>query len=83
MATVQRANVILTVEDADVDKYLAKGYKQIDEFGNIVKESYLNDVASIKEAYLKAQDEIKQLKETNSKLKAQIAKLKKKAKEDE
>lgn len=83
MATVQRANVILTVEDAVVDKYLAKGYKQIDEFGNIVKESYLNDVASIKEAYLKAQDEIKQLKETNSKLKAQIAKLKKKAKEDE
>ena len=83
MATVQRANVILTVEDAVVDKYLAKGYKQIDEFGNIVKESYLNDVASIKEAYLKAQDEIKQLEETNSKLKAQIAKLKKKAKEDE
>lgn len=83
MATVQRANVILTVEDAVVDKYLAKGYKQIDKFGNIVKESYLNDVASIKEAYLKAQDEIKQLKETNSKLKAQIAKLKKKAKEDE
>ena len=83
MATVQRANVILTVEDAVVDKYLAKGYKQIDKFGNVVKESYLNDVASIKEAYLKAQDEIKQLKETNSKLKAQIAKLKKKAKEDE
>lgn len=83
MATVQRANVILTVEDAVVDKYLARGYKQIDKFGNIVKESYLNDVASIKEAYLKAQDEIKQLKETNSKLKAQIAKLKKKAKEDE
>lgn len=83
MATVQRANVILTVEDAVVDKYLAKGYKQIDKFGNIVKESYLNDVASIKEAYLKAQDEIKQLKEENSKLKAQIAKLKKKAKENE
>jgi len=83
MATVQRANVILTVEDAVVDKYLAKGYKQIDKFGNIVKESYLNDVASIKEAYLKAQDEIKQLKEENSKLKAKIAKLKKKAKENE
>ncbi len=83
MATVQRANVILTVEDAVVDKYLAKGYKQIDEQGNIIQESYLNDVPSIKEAYLKAQDEIKQLKETNSKLKAQIAKLKKKAKEDE
>lgn len=83
MATVQRANVILTVEDADVEKYLARGYKQIDEWGNIVRGAYLNDVASIKEAYLKAQDEIKQLQEANAKLKAQITKLKKKAKEDE
>lgn len=83
MATVQRANVVLTVQDADVEKYLAKGYKQIDEYGRIIQESYLNDVASIKEAYLKTQDEIKQLKEDNAKLKAQIAKLKKKAKENE
>lgn len=83
MATVQRANIVLTVADADVEKYLAKGYKQIDEQGNIVRGGNLNDLPSIKEAYIKAQDEITQLKEANAKLKAQIAKLKKKAKEDE
>ena len=83
MATVQRANIVLTVADADVDKYLAKGYKQIDEWGNIVRGGNLNDLPSIKEAYVQAQDEITQLKEANAKLKAQIAKLKKKVKEDE
>lgn len=83
MATVQRANVLLTVQDADVSKYLAKGFKQIDEYGNVIQSGNLNDIASIKEAYLKAQDEITQLKETNAKLKAQIAKLKRKTKENE
>ena len=87
MAIVKRANVVLRVTDAELDKYLAKGYNVIDESGNIVREADPNDVPSLKAAYVKHKEEIAELKaqisELNLKLEVAQSKPKRKAKAEQ
>lgn len=80
MAIVRKANVVLKVTDAEIYKYLARGYKVIDEDGNVVREAEPNDIASLKEAYVKHLTQITKLEEEVASLKKELAKLKKKAK---
>lgn len=65
MTNVQRANVILTVTDNELDYYVSKGFNVIDKDGNIIKRATLNDVPSLKEAMIRLTAE-------NDKLKADI-----------
>lgn len=72
MAIVQRANVVLEVSDEDISKYLAKGFRQLDKSGHIIQEPSLNDVTSLKTAYLNSQQEIKSLKDKLAKLEEEL-----------
>ena len=80
MVLMQRANVLLDVEDAEVDRYLAKGYNLVDNAGNIVKEAKPHDVTALTAAYVKHEQEIAQLKAENEKLTAQVKKLRRELK---
>lgn len=77
MVTVQRYNVILTIEDDALAKYMAMGYNQIDPItGEIINEAIPTDVQVLQVAY-------KQHKEKIAELEDEIAKLKKKLKKQE
>lgn len=65
MTNVQKANVILTVTDDELDYYVSRGFNVIDEHGNIVKRATLNDTAALKETVIGLTAE-------NNKLKADI-----------
>lgn len=71
MTTVKRANVILTIEDDEVDKYYEKGYSVIDEFGNVLKASAPTEVGALQRALYDAEVEIAELKKQIEKLKAE------------
>lgn len=80
MALMQRANVLLNVNDANIERYLAKGYSLVDNAGNIVQEAKPHDVTALTEAYIKHEQEIAKLKAENEKLTAQVKKLRKELK---
>lgn len=67
--TVQRANVILTVSEQQVDYYLSQGYNVIDEHGNVIKASMPKDLGTLQKAYADHVAEIEALKEEIRKLK--------------
>ena len=71
MATVKRANVILTIEDEEIDKYYEKGYSVIDDFGNVLKASAPTEVGALQKALHDAEVEIADLKKQIEKLKAE------------
>lgn len=65
MATIRRANVILTVNDDQLERYLSTGFAQIDEVtGEIIKEStgVPQDLTTLKDAYVNHVREIAELK---------------------
>ena len=72
MVTVKQANVVLTIEDDELDKYFEKGFSVIDKYGNVVKASVPTDVGTLQKAFkdhentIKVQQEqIKALKQEN------------------
>lgn len=70
MALVQRANVVLEIEDDNVERYLAKGFSVIDEKGNVLKSAR----PTTPEQFEKAYDEQRRI---NNDLVLQVEKLKK------
>lgn len=75
MVNVQRANVILTVEDDEAEKYFEKGYNILDSYGNIVKASVPNDLGTLQKAYVDLQEQLKQRDAMIADLQGQIASL--------
>ena len=87
MALVKRANVVLRVTTAELDKYLAKGYSIIDENGNVIRQAEPNDLAAFRTAYVEQAKEIAALRTQIATLEAELekqnAKSKKKSKTEQ
>lgn len=74
MALMQRANALLTVDEEDVERYIAKGYSLIDEkTGKVLKASVPTDVGTLQKAFMEHEAKIKELEAENANLKAQLA----------
>lgn len=70
MKQVRRANVILTIKDDQVDRFIQKGYDLLDDVGNVVRSHETNDPEELQKRLKEAEQviqklelEIKQLKE--------------------
>lgn len=81
MVLVQRANVILEIEDEKVDRFLDDGYSVIDAKGNVIRESVPRDINQLQLAYNQHIQEIEKLKaeieDLQKKLKAKTTQQKK------
>jgi hypothetical protein len=69
MATMKRANVILNVNEAEVQYYMDLGFNQIDDTGNVIKESIPNDLNTLKMAYTEHVNKIAELEQEITDLK--------------
>lgn len=76
MAEVQRGNVFLTIEDADIPKYMAKGYSVVDKFGKVIKQSVPTELGQLQKAYSEHLELIKQKDTEIASLKAELQALK-------
>lgn len=76
MATIQRYNTVLDVEDSEVEYYLNLGYSLIDNKGNVVKKAMSNDVHTLQKELVDANNTIASLKAEIDALKLQIVTLK-------
>ena len=80
MAFVQRANVVLEVNDDAVERMRNAGYNVIDESGAVIQRSTANNFESLSILYNEALREIEQLREENAKFKKENKTLKAKNK---
>lgn len=70
MAIVKKANAEYRIPNERLDDYIAKGYSQIDEHGNIIREPEKRGEKALKE-------KISHLETENADLRRQIAELEK------
>lgn len=73
MAYIQRANVILQVEDSEVDYYLNLGYNEITEDGKILRETIPTDLHLLQKHYVDSKKKIAELEAEIAALKAKKA----------
>lgn len=73
MAYIQRANVILQVEDYEVDYYLNLGYNEITKDGKIIRETIPTDLSILQKHYVDSKNKIAELEAEIAKLKAKKA----------
>ncbi len=76
MPTVENKNVVLTVSENELERYLNMGYNIIDDNGNVVKESVPRDLGVLQKAYQYHKTRINELEEEVKRCKAQIKDLK-------
>lgn len=69
LVTVQRANVVLQISEALVDRYVDQGYNVIDANGNVIKASIPRDLGTLQRAYVDQLQEIDALKKEIEQLK--------------
>ena len=69
VVTVQRANVVLQISEALVDRYVDQGYNVIDANGNVIKASIPRDLGTLQKAYVNHLQEIDALKKEIEQLK--------------
>ena len=77
---VRRGNVLLEANEDTLDKYLADGYDQVDEKGQIVKAGAPNDANALRKKYEEQKEEIRFLKEKVETLEKALEKAKNSAK---
>ena len=58
---VQRANVILHIDDDSAQKYLNLGYNVIDEKGKVLKEAIPSDIGTLRKCYVEHLNKIAEL----------------------
>ena len=63
MPTVENKNVVLTVSESELERYLNMGYNIIDDNGNVVKESVPRDLGVLQKGYQYHKTRIKELEE--------------------
>ena len=72
MPLVQKLNVVLEVSDAQLERYIDKGYDVIDDDnGQVIKEAIPNDLNKLQITVVKQKQEIAALKEKIAKLEAE------------
>ena len=70
--TVKRANVVLTVNADDAERYLKKGYDIFDEDGNIKFKATPSDPGALAKAYEEHKARIAELEAEVAELKAKL-----------
>ena len=70
MAYIQKANVVLKVEDFEVEYYLSLGYNEITKDGKIIREAIPTDLHLLKKHYVDSKKKIAELENEIAKLKA-------------
>lgn len=81
MAYIQRANVILEVDDSQVGYYTNLGYNLIDAKGNIIQKAKSNDVHTLQQELDNAEKKIAELNAEISRLSTVIINMQKSEKE--
>ena len=71
--TVKRANVVLTVNADDAERYLKKGYDIFDEDGNIKFKATPSDPGALAKAYEEHKARIAELEAEVAELKAKLS----------
>lgn len=80
MAEVCQGNVYLTVEEDEIDKYLAKGFSLVDErTGKILKQSVPTEIGPLKKLYTEQLELNKQLTSEIAVLRNKLESLEQKA----
>lgn len=70
---VRRGNVIYTIDREDIQRYLDKGFDVISSEGEVIQEAEPKDPASIRLAYLRQVEIVKELREENARLKEELS----------
>jgi hypothetical protein len=78
MSRVERGNVVLHIDDADIQHYLNMGYSLTDESGKLLQKAIPTTLGEFQKAYLELTVENEQLRKENAELKAQIHSTEKK-----
>lgn len=76
MAEVQRGNVFLTIQEDEIEKYMAKGFSVVDKFGNVIRQSIPTELNQLQKAYSEHVDIINQKNAEIAKLKSELKALK-------
>ena len=69
MATVRRANVVLSIDDNLIDTYVARGFNVISSDGTVLREAVPTDIPTLQGAWVSMKQEIKALKAEIERLK--------------
>ena len=77
MVEVQRGNVCLNILEADIPKYMAKGFSVVDAYGNVIKQSVPTELGQLQKAYSEHVELIKAKDIEIAKLKADLEALRK------
>lgn len=76
MVEVQRGNVCLDIPEADIPKYMAKGFSVVDEYGRVIKQSVPTEIGQLQKAYSEHVATIKAKDIEIASLKAELQALK-------
>lgn len=71
--TVRRGGSYLTIPALALDRYMAKGYAQVDEHGEVIASGILNDAEALKKRCKEQEAEIAKLKEKIAQLEQAVA----------
>lgn len=83
MARIQRANVLLDVEEDEVDYYIGLGYNLLDEKGNVIRQAVPTDLLTLQKHFTDSNKKIAELESEIAKLKIELATEKTKTKDAE
>lgn len=75
MVRVERGNTVLDIEPENTEYYLSLGFDVLDDKGKVIKKAIPTSMEALRKAYIDNTAEIE-------KLRAEIAKLKRKPKKD-
>lgn len=74
---VQKANKVLEIPEDRLQEFIEKGYNQIDDMGNIIKEAIPTDIGMLRIKFLEHTRLISKYETEIAQLKNQLAKSKK------
>ena len=68
----QKANVVTVIQPAEIDAFVAKGYKVMDAQGRIIKDTAPDNLKTLQDAYVAHVAEINTLKSEIARLKDEL-----------
>lgn len=80
MVRVKKANVVLSIKDEEVKRYLNMGYSVIDESGEVVMEAIPTDLHTLQQAYRDNKIQIANLERGIADLRKELEKISKEKK---
>lgn len=72
---VRRGGSYLTIPVTCIDRYMAKGYDVVDDYGNVTKACVPHDIGALQKAFVEKSAEIERLTKEVKNYKTQVEKL--------